>query len=137
MCANWGLNDLAKHFWDESIEEMQHANRVIDRILFLEGTPEIAKYDVIKVGQDPEAQIRNSLELELKGQRHYNEAIKVAVAEGDNGSRELMTQLLVETEESVDWCEAQLDLIQRVGIQHYLAQRMGGVEMVSDVGAKE
>lgn len=137
MCANWGLNDLAKHFYDESIEEMQHANRVIDRILFLEGVPEIARYDVIKVGKDPEAQIRNSLELELKGQRHYNDAIKIAVEEKDNGSRELMTQMLVETEESVDWCEAQLDLIKMVGIQHYLAQRMGGIEMSSGVGAEE
>lgn len=137
MCANWGLNDLAKHFWDESIEEMQHANRVIDRILFLEGVPEIARYDVIKVGKDPEAQIRNSLELEMKGQRHYNAAIKVAVEEGDNGSRELMTQLLVETEESIDWAEAQLDLIDRIGIQHYLAHRAGGVEVNSGVGARE
>lgn len=137
MCANWGLNDLAKHFYDESIEEMHHANEVIERVLFLEGTPEIAKYDVIKVGKDPEAQIRNSLELELKGQRHYNAAIAIAVAEGDNVTRELMTRLLVETEESVDWAETQLELIKRVGIQHYLAQRMGGVEIEGGAGAKE
>ena len=137
MCANWGLNHLAKHFWDESIEEMQHANQVIDRILFLDGTPEIARYDVIKVGKDPEAQIRNSLELELKGQRHYNAAIQIAVEEKDNGSRELMTQLLVETEESIDWAEAQLDLIKMVGMQQYLAQRMWDVKIEGGVGAKE
>ena len=129
MCQNWGLNHLAKHFYDESIEEMQHANKVIDRVLFLDGVPEIARYDVIKVGKDPETQIRNSLELELKGQQHYNEAIRVAVEEKDNGSRELMELLLVETEHSIDWCEAQLDLIKFVGIERYLAQRMGSVEV--------
>lgn len=137
MCANWGLNELARHYWDESMEEMQHADRVIDRILFLDGTPEIARYDVIKVGKDPEAQIRNSLELEVKGQKLYNQAIQIAVQEGDNGSRELMTQLLVETEESIDWAEAQLDLIKMVGIQQYLAQRMGEVKAEKGVGAKE
>ena len=111
VSATSGVEVGTKRMFDEAIEEMQHANQVIDRILFLDGVPEIARYDVIKVGKDPEAQIRNSLELESKGQKHYNEAIKVAVAEGDNGSRELMTQMLVETEHSIDWCEAQLDLI--------------------------
>ena len=129
MCQNWGLNHLAKHFYDESIEEMIHAQKVIDRVLFLDGVPEIAKYDLIKVGNDPETQIRNSLELEMKGQRHYNEAIRIAIEEKDNGSRELMDELLRETEESVDWCEAQLDLIKLVGIERYLAQRMGSVEI--------
>lgn len=129
MCQNWGLNLLAKHFYDESIEEMLHAQKVIDRILFLDGVPEIARYDVIKVGKTPEEQIRNSLELETKGQVHYNEAIRVATEEKDNGSRELMEQLLIETEESIDWCEAQLDLIKFVGIERYLAQRMGSVEI--------
>ncbi|MBA3312136.1 MAG: bacterioferritin [Planctomycetota bacterium] len=129
MCQNWGLNHLAKHFYDESIEEMLHAQKVIDRILFLDGVPEIARYDVIKVGKTPEEQIRNSLELETKGQVHYNEAMRIAVEEKDNGSRELMEQLLIETEESIDWCEAQLDLIKFVGIERYLAQRMGSVEI--------
>lgn len=134
MCQNWGLNLLAKHFYDESIEEMIHAQKVIDRVLFLDGTPEIARYDVIKVGKDAETQIRNSLELELKGQVHYNKAIQVAIDEKDNGSRELMDELLRETEESVDWCEAQLDLIKMVGIERYLAQRMGDVEIANHGG---
>jgi bacterioferritin len=134
MCQNWGLNHLAKHFYDESIEEMQHATKVIDRVLFLEGTPEIARYDVIKVGKDPETQIRNALELELKGQKLYNDGIRIATEENDNGSRELMEQLLIETEESIDWCEAQLDLIKFVGIERYLAQRMGDVEIENQGG---
>ena len=129
MCQNWGLNLLAKHFYDESIEEMIHAQKVIDRILFLEGTPEIARYDVIKVGKDPKTQIENALELETKGQRTYNEAMLLAVQEKDHGSRELMQELLVETEHSIDWCEAQLDLMKMVGLERYLAQRMGGVEI--------
>lgn len=134
MCQNWGLNHLAKHFYDESIEEMIHAQKVIDRVLFLDGTPEIARYDVIKVGKDPEAQIRNALELESKGQQHYNEAIQIAIEEKDHGSRELMDELLRETEESVDWCEAQLDLIKMVGIERYLAQRMGPIEIENHGG---
>ena len=137
MCQNWGLLDLAKHFYDESIEEMVHAQKVIDRILFLDGVPEIARYDVIKVGKDPKTQIENSLELELNGQRTYNEAMLVAVQEKDHGSRELMEQLLIETEESVDWCEAQLDLIKFVGIERYLAARMGGVKIEGGIGNNE
>ena len=136
MCQNWGLNALAKHFYDESIEEMVHAQKVIDRVLFLDGVPEIARYDVIKVGKDPKSQIENSLELELKGHKTYNEAMLLAVSEKDHGSRELMEELLVETEHSVDWCEAQLDLIKFVGIERYLAGRMGGVEIDAYGGDK-
>lgn len=125
MCRNWGFNRLAKHFYDESIEEMKHAEMLIDRILFLDGVPEIARYDVIRVGQTAEEQIRNSLQLELHGVETYNNAIKLATDEKDNGSKELMDKILVETEESVDWAEAQLYRIEQVGIQNYLAMQMG------------
>lgn len=125
MCRNWGFNKLAKHFYDESIEEMKHAEMLIDRILFLDGVPEIARYNVIRVGQTAEEQIRNSLQLELQGVEAYNNAIKLATDEKDNGSKELMDKILVETEESVDWAEAQLYRIEQVGIQNYLAMQMG------------
>ena len=125
MCRNWGFNKLAKHFYDESIEEMKHAEMLIDRILFLDGVPEVARYNVIRVGQTAEEQIRNSLQLELQGVEAYNNAIKLATDERDNGSTELMDKILVETEESVDWAEAQLYRIEQVGIQNYLAMQMG------------
>ena len=105
---------------------MKHADSVINRILFLEGVPEIARYDVIKVGPTPQEQIENNLLLELKGVAAYNKGIRLCVAEKDSGSRELMERMVVVSEESVDWCEAQLDLIKMAGIENYLAQMMGG-----------
>lgn len=125
MCRNWGLHKLAEHFYSESIEEMKHAEEVIDRILFLEGVPEIARYDVIKVGATPKEQIENNMALELKGVATYNGAIQLAIQEKDAGSRELMERMVVESEESIDWAEAQLDLIRMAGLENYLAQRMG------------
>lgn len=124
MCANWGLHKLAAHFYKESIEEMKHAEEVIDRILYLDGVPEIARYDVIKVGNTPKEQIDFSLSLETKGVATYNEGIQLCVEVKDAGSRDLMERMVVESEESIDWAEAQLDLIKMIGIENYLAQQM-------------
>lgn len=124
MCANWGLNKLADHFYKESIEEMKHAEEVIDRILYLDGVPEIARYDTIKAGADAKQQIEDSLALETKGVATYNEGIALCAELKDAGSRDLMERMVVESEESVDWAEAQLDLIKMVGIENYLAQQM-------------
>ena len=125
MCSDWGLHRLDKHFYDESIEEMKHADEVIERILYLEGTPEIGRYDVIKVGATPLAQIENSYELEKKGVATYNEAIALCVQKKDNGTKELMERMVVESEESIDWAETQFDTIKLVGLENYLAQQMG------------
>lgn len=125
MCANWGLNRLAKHFYDESIEEMKHAEEVIDRILYLDGVPEIARYDKILVGDNPEQQIRDSHTLETKGVATYNAGVKACLEVGDAGSRDLMERMVVESETSIDWAEAQFDLIRLVGIENYLAQQIG------------
>ena len=125
MCRNWGFNKLADHFYHESIEEMKHAEWLIDRILFLDGTPEIARYDVIRVGQDVRQQLENSLALELNAVKTYNQGIRLANDEQDAGSRETMDKILVQSEESVDWAEAQLHRIEKVGIENYLAQQMG------------
>tara|TARA_R110002096_G_scaffold371455_5_gene564837 strand:+ start:8688 stop:9170 length:483 start_codon:yes stop_codon:yes gene_type:complete len=125
MCKDWGLERLAKHFYDESIEEMKHAEEVIDRILYLEGTPEIARYDQIKVGKTPEKQIENSYELEKKGVATYNEGVGICTEHKDAGSRDLMERMVVESEESIDWAESQFDLIKMVGMENYLAQQMG------------
>src|SRR5450755_709678 len=97
MCKNWGYNKLAAKHYEESMGEMKHAEKLIDRILFLEGTPEIARYDVIKV--------------EMKGVQQYNALIDLCVKLKDNGTRELIAPILTESEEHVDWLETQLGLI--------------------------
>ena len=128
MCKDWGLERLAKHFYDESIEEMKHAEEVIDRILYLDGVPEIARYDKILVGDNPEQQIKDSHTLESKGVATYNEAIQLCLEVKDAGSRELMERMVVESEESIDWAESQFDLIRLTGLENYLSQQMGGAE---------
>ena len=124
MCANWGLDRLADHFYKESIEEMKHAEEVIDRVLYLDGVPAISRYDVISVGPTPQKQIESSLALETKGVATYNEGIQQCLEVKDSGSRELMERMVVESEESIDWAEAQQDLIKMAGIENYLAQQM-------------
>lgn len=125
MCESWGLYKLAQHYYAESIEEMKHAEEVIDRILYLDGVPEIARYDVIHSGKTPEEQISLNLAMESKGVTTYNEAIQLCIEHKDSGSRELMERMVVESEESVDWAEAQLELIKMVGLENYLAQQIG------------
>ena len=125
MCKDWGYNKLAAHHYAESIEEMKHAEYLIDRILFLEGVPEIARYDVIRVGTSVKEQLENSLQLEINAVQTYNEAIRLAVDEKDAGSKEIMERILVESEESVDWLESQLNLFDQVGSENYLAMQIG------------
>lgn len=125
MCKNWGLTHLAKKHYEESIGEMKHAEKIIDRILFLEGTPEIARYDVIRVGTNVKEQLENDLQLEMGGVKHYNQAIELCRQLGDNGTRELLEPILTESEEHVDWLETQLGLIDMVGLQNYLSEQMG------------
>jgi bacterioferritin len=125
MCKNWGYMKLAKKHYEESIGEMKHAEKLIDRILFLEGVPEIARYDVIRVGSDVKEQFSNDLQLEMGGVKHYNHAIELCAKLKDNGSRELLESILTESEEHVDWLETQLDLIEAVGLQNYLTEQMG------------
>jgi len=124
MCANWGLKRLAAHYYKESIEEMKHADEVIDRILLLDGIPEIARYDVIKAGANPQEQIEANLAMEAKGAATYNEGIQLCLEVKDSGSRELMERMVVDCEESDDYFEAQLDLIKMTGIENYLANQI-------------
>lgn len=125
MCKNWGLHRLAAKHYHESMGEMQHADKLIDRILFLEGVPEIARYDVIRVGTDIKEQFENDLALETNGVKTYNEAVALCIKLNDGGSRELLEKILVESEEHVDWLETQLDLIQRLGLENYLITQVG------------
>jgi bacterioferritin len=125
MCRNWGLNKLADKHYHESIGEMKHAEKLIDRIIFLEGVPEIARYDVIRVGTTIPEQFQYDLGLETKGVLAYRDAVKVCEEEGDAGSRDLLTSILVESEEHVDWLESQLDLIKKIGLEIYLGHQIG------------
>lgn len=124
MCKDWGFDKLAAHHYTESIEEMKHAELLIDRILFLEGVPEIARYDVIRVGGDVREQLEYDLKLEHGAVAAYNDAAQLAQAEKDTGTYEIIQKIIVESEESVDWLESQLHLIDKVGIENYLAKQM-------------
>ena len=125
MCANWGLKRLADKHYHESLGEMKHAEALIDRIIFLEGVPEIARYDVIRVGGDVKEQFEFDLVLEVNGVHAYNKAIALCIQENEGGSRDVMEKLLVDSEEHVDWLESQLDLIDKVGIENYLITQVG------------
>ena len=125
MCQNWGFLKLGKKHYEESMGEMKHAEKLIDRILFLDGVPEIARYDVIRVGTDVKEQFENDLVLEMGGVKQYNAAIELCTRLKDNGTRELIEPILVESEEHVDWLETQLGLIQAVGLQNYLTEQIG------------
>jgi bacterioferritin len=126
MCMNWGYDRLGKKHYSESLGEMKHAEKLIDRILFLEGVPEIARYDVIRVGTHVKEQFENDLKLELGGVDAYNQAIDLCLRVRDGGTRELLEGILTESEEHVDWLEKQLGLIEQVGLQNYLQAQMGG-----------
>lgn len=125
MCQNWGLHKLGAHHYEESIEEMKHAELLVDRILFFDGVPEIARYDVIRVGDNVREQLEYDLELEIKASQTYNEGVQICLEEKDAASREIMEQIVRESEESIDWIEAQLDLIDKLGIENYMLSQMG------------
>src|ERR1700676_3939811 len=125
MCMNWGYHKLGAKHYEESMGEMKHAEKLIDRILFLEGVPEIARYDVIRVGTDVKEQFENDLVLESRGVKAYNDAIELCTRLKDNGSREMLDGILVESEEHVDWLETQLGLIKEVGLPRYLQHQIG------------
>jgi bacterioferritin len=128
MCKNWGYDRLSRKHYVESMGEMKHAEKLIDRILFLEGVPEIARYDVIRVGTNVKEQFEHDLRLEKAGVLLYNQAVDLCAKVLDNGSRELLAGILVESEEHVDWLETQLGLIESVGLQNYLTEQMGRAE---------
>ncbi|MBI3695680.1 MAG: bacterioferritin [Acidobacteria bacterium] len=124
MCKNWGYHRLAKKQKEESIEEMKHAERLLDRILFLEGQPNMTDLFPIKVGANVKQQLENDLALEMDAISRLNAATKTAVEAGDNASRELFEDILVDEEEHVDDLEAQLGMIKEIGLELYLSQQM-------------
>ena len=128
MCKNWGFDRLAAKHYEESIGEMKHAEKLIDRILFLEGAPEIARYNVIRAGTDVKDQLEHDLALEAGAAKAYNDGVDLCAKVKDNATRELLESILVETEEHVDWCETQLGLIAAIGLENYLTEQMGSDE---------
>ena len=124
MCENWGYGKLGGFIKKQSIDEMKHAEALVERILFLDGVPRMAELMSLNVGQNVKAQLENDLKLETGAVAMYNESAKKAAEAGDNGSRELFIGLLKDEEGHADWLETQLSRIQEMGLENYLAQQM-------------
>lgn len=124
MCKNWGYEVLSHIMWEESLGEMKHADQLIERILFLEGVPNVSAYDKIMVGSAVKQQLENDLALEQAALAILRPALKTCMEVGDDASRELFEHIVVDEEEHVDWIEAQLHKIEEVGYQNYLAQQI-------------
>ena len=123
MCANWGYKKLHEAIEKRAIHEMKHAEKIIERILYLEGRPNVSKLNTINIGKDVEAQFQADLESEKSAVKAYNDSMKLCVEVGDNGTRELFKSNLIDEEDDVDWLEAQIDQVKQMGIQNYLSQQ--------------
>jgi bacterioferritin len=121
MCENWKYENLSKYLKRVSIVEMKHAERLIEHILFLEGTPKMTGPTQIKIGKTVKDQLENDLKSELDAVASYNDAVKLARAEGDNGSADLFIANLKDEEAHTDWLEAQLSQIKGIGYERYLS----------------
>jgi len=124
MCENWHYDRLGEHIKKQSIDEMKHAEALIERVLFLDATPSMTEPMELTVGQNVQAQLESDLKLEINAVAMYNRAIRVSVEEADNASRELFVRLLKDEEEHVDWLEAQLHQIQEIGYERFLSQQV-------------
>jgi bacterioferritin len=127
MCENWGYKKLSDYIKKQSIGEMKHAEKLMERILFLDGTPSMQPLNV-KIGKNVKEMIESDLALEVAAVKEYNDAVAVAREEGDNGSRELFEILLKDEEEHVDFLEAQMQQIKDMGYERYLSQQIGKQE---------
>ncbi len=124
MCENWKYDKLGSFIKKQSIDEMKHAEILIERILFLDGTPSLTELMQLNIGQNVKEQFENDLKLETNAVAMYNASIKVARDEGDNASRELFERLLKDEEMHVDWLEAQLYQMKEIGYERYLSQQI-------------
>lgn len=124
MCENWGYGRLHQQIRKHSIGEMKHAEEVIERILFLEGIPNMQRLGKINIGENVPEQLRLDLELEMDAVPRLNKGIQTCRELEDNNTRHLLEEILADEEEHIDWIEAQLALIEQVGAQNYLAQQM-------------
>jgi bacterioferritin len=124
MCDNWMYGRLHKAIEERAITEMRHAEKLIARILFFEGKPVVNKLSQINIGGDVQAQFQKDLQAELDAVKRYNEGIKLTREVGDNGTRDLLEEILEDEEDHVDWLEAQLDQVSQIGIQNYLVEQI-------------
>jgi bacterioferritin len=124
MLENWGYKRIAKKKREESIEEMKHADRVIDRILYLDGVPNMQRLSPVRVGEEPVEMHKLDLELEVEAVARLNAAIALCLAKNDAGTRELVESILDEEEDSIEWLEAQLYVIKDIGRERYLAEQL-------------
>jgi len=124
MCADWGYERLHEAIEKRAIEEMKHAEKLIGRILFLEGVPIVSNLNKISIGPKIEVQLKNDAMAETEAVKMYNQGIRQAVEVGDNGTRELLESILGDEEDHLDWLEAQLDQIEQMGIQNYLVEQI-------------
>lgn len=124
MMENWGYHKLSELTKKESVDEMKHAEALIERILFLDGMPIMDELFSLRIGQSVRQHLENDLALELEAVARLNRAMATAVGEGDNGSRDLFQSILKDEEEHVDFLEAQLHLIEEISIENYLAQQI-------------
>ena len=124
MCADWGYEKLHEAIEKRAIDEMKHAEKLIGRIIFLEGRPVVSNLNKINIGATVDVQHKNDHEAEEGAIKAYNDAIKLAVEVGDNGTRDLFEEILEDEEEHIDWIESQLDQIEQMGLQVYLAEQL-------------
>ena len=124
MCDDWGYAKLDEAVEKRAIEEMKHAEKLIGRILFLEGTPVVSNLNKISIGADVKTQLMNDKEEEIIAIEHYNKAVRLAADESDNGTKEVLHGILREEEDHLDWIETQLEQINQMGIQNYLVEQL-------------
>ena len=124
MCADWGYEKLHESIEKRAIDEMKHAEKLIGRIIFLEGKPIVSNLNKINIGATVDAQHNNDHEAEETAIKAYNDAIKLSVEVGDNGSRDLFEEILEDEENHIDWIESQLDQIEQMGLQVYLGEQL-------------
>jgi bacterioferritin len=124
MCDNWGYRRLAEHGRHESIDEMKHADRIIDRILYFDGVPNMQRLFPVRVGETVPEQLEFDKQLEYTAVERLNRGIELCVAKHDNGTRELLADILVAEEEHIDWLETQQEAIRQIGLEAYLAQQL-------------
>jgi bacterioferritin len=124
MCSNWGYEKLHEEIEKQAIQEMRHAESLIRRILFLEGSPTVSKLNDIVIGRTVKEIVLNDYQAELDAVKAYNDTIRRAVEVGDNGTREMLETILKDEEGHVDWAEEQRDRIEQMGLENYLSQQM-------------
>ncbi|MDJ0848114.1 MAG: bacterioferritin [Myxococcota bacterium] len=122
MCENWGYERLSKKKYEESIGEMKDADRVMERILYFDGVPNMQRLNPVRVGEDPIEQHKLDLALETEAITRLNDAIALCRKKGDNGTREMLEDILKGEESGADWLESQLHLVEEVGRKAYLAE---------------